>query len=372
VATGLGADQLVAQPKLKAVIIGHTGHGDYGHNHDLIFNGRANIEVVAVADPDDAGRAKAVARVRAPRGYADYREMLNNERPQLVSVALRCTDEHHAMALAALKAGAHVYMEKPITETLAQADELLALAKQMGLKIAVPHQMRLAPNIVLFKQRLQEGLIGDLLEIRSHGKQDRRAGGEDLVVLGVHLFDLMRLFAGNPQWCSARILQDGHEITLKDAHAATESIGPVAGDDIVAQFKFPNGVHGTFVSREKNQTAAGPWGLELIGSKGSARILTQLVPKIYFKKPGAWTGDGNVSEWRLWADDPLTKLHNAEQSANERVVSDWLAAIAENREPVCGGDAATRALEMAMAVFSAGLTRGRVDFPLKNREHPLK
>jgi predicted dehydrogenase len=371
-ATSLGTGTVAAQPKLKAVIIGHTGHGDYGHNHELIFNGRPNIQVMAVADPEEAGRAKAVARAQAPHGYADYREMLDKERPQLVSVALRCTDEHHSMALAALKAGAHVYMEKPITETLAQADELLLVAKQMGLKIAVPHQMRLAPNIVLFKQRLQEGLIGELLEIRSHGKQDRRAGGEDLVVLGVHLFDLMRLFTGNPQWCSASIFQDGHEITLKDAHAATESIGPVAGDDIVAQFTFANGVHGTFVSREKNQAAAGPWGLELIGSKGSARILTQMVPKIYLKKPSPWTGVGNVSEWRLWEDDPITKLANAEHGPNERVVNDWLAAIAENREPVCSGDAATRALEMAMAVFSAGLTGGRVNFPLKNRDHPLK
>jgi predicted dehydrogenase len=361
--------------RLKAVVIGHTGHGDYGHDHDLIFKDRGNIQVVAVADPDEAGRAKAAARVQALRSYADYREMISKEQPQLASVALRCSDVHHAMALAALKTGAHVYIEKPITETLAQADELLAVAKKMGLKIAVPHQMRLAPNIVLLKQRLQEGFIGDLLEIRGHGKQDRRSGGEDMIVLGTHLFDLMRLFTGDPHWCSAKILQKGHEIRLQDSHAATESIGPVVGDDIVAQFAFANGVSGTFVSREKNQSVAGPWGLELIGTKNSVRILTGTVPRIYFKKPGAWTGEGNVSEWRVWEEDPILKFNAAERTlakANERVVNDWLAAISENREPVCSGEAATRALEMAMAIFSAGVTRRRVEFPLKNREHPLR
>jgi hypothetical protein len=54
-----------AGPKLRAALIGHTGRGDYGHSHDTIFNGRENITVVAVADPDEAGRTKAAARTGA-------------------------------------------------------------------------------------------------------------------------------------------------------------------------------------------------------------------------------------------------------------------------------------------------------------------
>ena len=252
-------------PAFRAAIIGHTGHGNYGHEHDLIFTGRENITVVAVADPDAAGRAQAAARSHAHRSYADYRQMLDKEKPDLVCVAPRCTDEHHAMALAALRAGAHLYLEKPITQTLAEADELLALAERAGLKTAVAHQMRLAPNILALKTAIEAGLLGELLEIRSHGKQDHRAGGEDLVVLGVHLFDLMRFFAGDPAWCAARILQAGHEITPEDAHPATENIGPVAGDEIEAGFAFAKGVQATFVSRAKNREPAGPWSLELAG-----------------------------------------------------------------------------------------------------------
>ena len=110
---------------------------------------------------------------------------------------------------------------------MAESDELLALADRASLKIVVAHQMRLAPNILALKTSIEQGLLGELLEIRSHGKQDHRGGGEDLVVLGVHLFDLMRFFAGDPLWCAARILQAGHEITLQDAHPATEDIGGV-------------------------------------------------------------------------------------------------------------------------------------------------
>jgi predicted dehydrogenase len=314
-----------------------------------------------------------MARTKATRAYADYREMLEKERPQLVSVALRSSDEHHTMAMAALRGGAHVYIEKPITQTLIEADELLATAQKSGLKIAVPHQMRLAPNIVLLKQRLPD-IMGEMLEMRACGKQDARAGGEDLVVLGVHLFDLMRLFAGEPRWCAARILQKGHEITRADAHSASEAIGPIVGDDVMAQFEFGNGIQGSFSSRPKNESASGPYGIELIGSKNSVRILAEIVPKIYVKFSSGWTAKGNSSEWKVWEQDPTLGFDSSERSvskANQHVVNDWLDAIARNREPICSGEGATKALEMVMAVFSAGLTRGRVVLPLQQRDHPL-
>jgi predicted dehydrogenase len=300
--------------------------------------------------------------------------MLKREKPQLVSVAPRHTDQHFAMAAAALDAGAHVFLEKPITQTLAEADQLLAAAERSGLKIAVAHQMRLAPNVLLLKRLVDAGLLGDLLEIRACGKQDHRAGGEDLIVLGVHEFDLMRFFAGDPLWCTARVLQGDHEILLSDARPATEAIGPVAGDDIVAQFAFPKGVLASFTSRARIRGMAEPWGLELIGSRGAVRIQPDMTPRVYVQRGGSWTAQGKVSEWRPLEDDPTLHLPASEKTvawANQRLVDDWLAAIGENREPLSSGYAAMRALEMAMAVFAAGLARQRVEFPLRQRHHPL-
>jgi predicted dehydrogenase len=265
-------------------------------------------------------------------------------------------------------------MEKPITQTLGEADELLAVAKQAGLKIAVAHQMRLAPNILWLKQSIGDGLIGELLEVNAHGKQDQRAGGEDLIVLGVHLFDLMRFFAGDPLWCAACALQSGHEIALRDAHAATEDIGPVAGDEIVAQFAFPKGVHATFTSRARNREVAGPWGMELVGTKSRFKIQMDMVPKIYALNRGNWTAGGQRSDWLPLEKDPARDLPESQKSvvrANQRVADDWLDAIARNHDPICSGYAASKALEMAMAVFAAGLSRGRVELPLPNRNHPL-
>jgi predicted dehydrogenase len=355
---------------LKAAIIGHTGAGNYGHGLDVLFAGRTNIEVVALADADAEGRAKAAARTGAYRTYADYREMLAKEKPGLVSVAPRWTNQHHAMALEALRAGAHVFIEKPFTRTLAEADELLSVARKSELQIAVAHQMRLSPSILFLKRRLEGGLIGDLLEIRAHGKQDQRAGGEDLIVLGVHLFDLMRFFVGEPEWCSARILEKGQAATLSNVRAATEDIGPVVGDELAAQFAFPNGVNATFTSRKANQQIAGPWGMELIGSTGAVRILAEICPRIFHRTNHDWRS----TEWLPVEGDPTATWTDRERSvqrANDRVVDDWLEAIKARREPVCSGFAGMKALEMAHAVFAAGISGQRVELPLKNRDHPL-
>src|SRR5438132_4703120 len=163
---------------LKAAVIGHTWQGDYGHGLENIFANRSGIELVALADPDSEGRARTSAKIGAPRQYADYRELLAQERPQLVSVAMRQADQHHAIVLAALRTGTHVYCEKPFTTIPAEADKLLTEANRRNLKIAVAHTMRMSPPIVQLKQAITEGLIGDLVEMRAFGKQDTRAGGE--------------------------------------------------------------------------------------------------------------------------------------------------------------------------------------------------
>ena len=377
----LAADPAPAPPapappaaKFRAAIFGHTGRGDYGHGMDAVFNDRPDVEVVAVADPEPAGRAKAVARTKAPRHYADYRELLAQEKPQLVSLALRHSDQHHALGLAALQAGAHIYSEKPFTTTLAEGDELLALAAQKNLRIAVAHQMRLAPNVVHLQQAIAAGLLGDLVEIRAHGKQDARAGGEDMIVLGSHLFDLLRLFAGDPVSCSARVLQGGRDITAADAREVRDRVGLIAGDEVLAQFAFANGVHASFTSRAKLREHVGHWGLEIIGTKGVARLNANIPPHIFILKTTGWKTDGRADEWRPLESDPSLTLPAATQgftAANARVVDDLLQSIRDRREPACSGHNALRAIEMVHAVYHAALTARRVPLPLTLRTHPL-
>lgn len=363
-----------AGPRWTAAIFGHTGRGNFGHGMDVVFEHRPDVQVLAVSDPDPAGRAKAQARARAARSYAEFRALLERERPQLVSVGPRHTDQHHAMVSAALEHGAHVYCEKPFTTTLAEADDLVARARAADRRIAVAHQGRLSPDTLALKRRIDDGALGELLEIRVHGKQDRRAGGEDMVVLGTHQFDLVRYFLGaDPAWCTARILQGGREVTRADARPAGEKIGPVIGDEIEAMFAFPRGVNVHFTSRARNAPVAGAWGMELIGTRARARLLSgprtvvALAPAAtpHLKSAPAWEP---LSDPASHADPPGVPDTTL---PNRWVVDDWLAAIEARREPACSGHAARQALEMIHGVFAAGLSRGRVAFPLEQRTHPL-
>ena len=78
----------------RVAIVGHTGRSNYGHFLDRAFVGVEGARIIAVADPDETGRGAAVARTGAPTGYADYREMLERERPDITVFASREIGDH--------------------------------------------------------------------------------------------------------------------------------------------------------------------------------------------------------------------------------------------------------------------------------------
>jgi predicted dehydrogenase len=374
-ATGLAAASIAvssraAEPTAyKAAVIGHTGAGDYGHGLDLIFNDLPNVRLVALADKNNSGRDKAKTKIGAERTYAEYREMLAKEKPNLVSVAPRWTEEHFEMVKAALDAGAHVFSEKPFTTTLRESDELLALAQKKNLRIVVAHQMRMAPSVVALREQVASGLIGELQQMRAFGKQDARAGGEDMLVLGTHLFDLMRLFAGDARRCSATVWSKGQLAQRSDKRKATEGIGYILGDAIEAQFEFDKGVACAFTSRAKLRDFTAHWRLELIGTKGAAMILADIEPRVLILKPGKFAPEGRNDQWTPLDFKPEGQTGTA--AANRRLALDWLKAIEDRRDPECSAANAAKAVEMVMAVYESHLTSRRVTLPLPNREHPL-
>jgi predicted dehydrogenase len=333
---------------------------------------------VAVADPNEAGRAKAKAACGASKDYADFREMLGKEKPDLVAIGPRWATEHHAMAMAALEAGAHLYLEKPFTVTLAEADDILRLAKEKQRRVAVAHVARCAPTVLRLEKALREGLIGDVLEIHTVGKMGSRAGGQDMMVLGLHVFDLARLFAGEVQWCEARIRHQGRLPTIADAkESPSDKVGPVAGDDIFAHFAMDSGVNLTFRSRAGLEKAAGPFGMEIIGSRGIVRLNSGAEPTLSILTNPNRAATTRTENWKDWTGgiDPAAEATvdglTGYDAAHRRVVNDWLRAIDEKREASGSGERAMKAIEMAHGVFLAGLEGTRVEFPLVKRTHPL-
>src|SRR5947208_1671090 len=94
----------------RVAVIGRTGKGDYGHGLDVVWKALDNVEIVAVADDDEKGRAAAADRLGVKKTYADYRDLLDKEQPQIVSVAPRWLDAHRDMVVSCAKAGASILL----------------------------------------------------------------------------------------------------------------------------------------------------------------------------------------------------------------------------------------------------------------------
>ncbi len=361
--------------KYRVAVIGRTGRGNYGHGLDVVWNDIDQAEVVAVADQDSKGRAAAAKRLKAPRAYADYRKMLEKERPQIVSVAPRWLDCHHEMVLACAEFGCHVFLEKPMCQTLEQADEMVAALEKRNLKLAIAHQTRYSPALQHVQQVIADGKLGDILELRGRGKEDRRGGGEDLMVLGTHIMDLMRFFAGDAQWCLAEVRDGRKSVTKNEVRDGAEGIGPLAGDEIHAMYRFGGTTMGYFSTQRVRHGASKRFGLQVLGTKGILTMTTGALPEIWFVEDPSWQPGCSKARWKQISsagiDKPETLSDSNHRFGNRLIALDLLHAIETNTQPKGSVYDGRAALEMILAVYESHRLNAPVEFPLKNRSHPL-
>lgn len=363
----------------RAAIIGHTGQGNYGHGLEMVYGQMPEVEVVAVADPDPEGLAAAGERTGAARGYADYREMLEKEDVELVNVCPRVVTPHAEMAIAAAEAGARgIFCEKPVAASLAEADAILETCERYNVKVAVAHR-RANPYEQHAKRLVDAGEIGQLQVLRGRGKWDQRAGAEDLAVLGPHIMDSMRYFAGaDVAWAHAHITQDGLEVTLDDVHEGSEGIGLIAGNSLAAYYVFANGITAHFESRPGDTTAKvnSRWfGFEVHGTEGVIALRNSPNGEMYMHRHGMFIPDGRV-QWERVLIEEWEAIPEAERThhSNVLIARELIQAIEEDRDVVeaSSGRDARAALEMIMAVHESHRMQGRVQFPLVNRENPYE
>ena len=373
-ASGAAALPLRATTGYRVGVIGHTGRGNYGHGIGDVWPAFPQTRVVAVADPDDEGRAKAKERTGAAAAYADFRELLDKEKPDIVSICPRHTDQRLDMVTAAARAGCHMYLEKPFAGTLTEADRMVDAIREAGVKVQLAHQMRRSPFTLKALQMIEAGEIGEIHEVRGRGKEDFRAGGEDLVVLGSHIFDMMRAILGDPEWVFAHITSEGEELGYDHLRKPNEPIGPVAGRQMAAMFSFGKGRHGFFATKKSSLTHPWRFGTHVYGSKG--RIF--LPNEIYSEKSEgfvlhtpAWLS-GRGREWEPIKPDHRTFGSERYLTANALMVEDLLDAIEGDREPACSERAGRWTVEITQGMYASQLDRAVKDFPLKDREHPLE
>lgn len=359
----------------RVAIIGSTGRGDYGHGIDTVWKEVPQAEVVALADDNEKGRAAAAQRTGAKVVYADYREMLEKEKPEIVAVGPRWIDRHHEMVMAAVERGCHVYMEKPFCRTLEEADRIVTQCEMTHAKVAIAHQTRYCPIVPVVQKMIADGLLGTVLEIRARGKEDSRGGAEDLWVLGSHMMNLMKTFAGDASSCYATVTSKGKPVTKADVVDGREGLGPLAGDGVNATYTFASGITGFFGSHRAQAANPSRFGLQIFGSKGIVEYLSGYLPAVHFLADGSWSPGRTGAKWvrvsSAGPGQPEPLKGGGLHDGNVAAVRDLLDAIEKNRQPLCNAYEGRATVEMIMAIFESQRQGRPVSLPLQVRTHPL-
>lgn len=158
-----GVDLVNRKPKR----VGLIGAGWYGKSDLWRLVQVAPVEIVSICDPDKrmlAGALKIASERqksgKTPRGYADYREMLKEKDLDIVLVG--SPDHWHALhGIAAIEAGADVYLQKPVSADVMEGEALLAAARKHGRVVQIGTQRKSTPHLIdVKKQVIDAGLLG--------------------------------------------------------------------------------------------------------------------------------------------------------------------------------------------------------------------
>lgn len=237
------------------------------HSHVGSLSNMSDVELAAVCDinPEALERFSAAWSERWPetRLYADYREMLDSENLDILTVAT--SDNRHAQividgARSGLKG---IFCEKPIATTLEDADAMIAACESNGVKMSVNHSRRWWPLLHKVRHTVRSGIIGTPAVITAV------LGGPRAMMFrnGTHYIDAICFFAESEPRKASAILEDGFDHW--DRYRGDGGKLPENEPGMTGTILFENGVTGLFRSL-KGTVPLGT--LEITGPKGVIRL----------------------------------------------------------------------------------------------------
>lgn len=340
------------------------GCGRISPNH--IAAAKANgLKIVALCDIIKENARDKQMKFELPENvpiYTDYKEMLKKETPELVAIATE-SGKHAYIALECIKAGCNLIIEKPIALSIEDADEIIARAKEKGVKVCACHQNRFNKSIQKIRDAVEKKRFGKMFYGTAHIRWNRgyeyysrakwrgtwEQDGGALMNQCIHNIDLLR-------WMMGDEISEVIGITDRMNHDYIE-----AEDFGIALIHFTNGSYGII----EGTTNIYPQNLEetlyLFGEKGTVKAGGNSV--------------NVIEEWRFSdmldnAEDVKTKFHenppNVYGFGHTPLYADVIDAINNNREPYIDANAGRRALELVLAIYKSASEGIAVKLPLKS------
>lgn len=340
------------------------GCGRISSNH-IVAAQNNKLEIVALCDiePSCAMDKKLKFRLgETVRQYTDYRQMIENEKPELVAI---CTEsgKHADIALYCIAQGCSCIIEKPIALSIADADAIIAASKKYNVKVCACHQNRFNRSIQKIHEAVEMNRFGRMFYGTAHIRWARdyeyynrakwrgtwEQDGGALMNQCIHDIDLLR-------WLMGGEIDEVVGITdrLKHDYIETEDLG-------IALIKFKNGSYGII----EGTTDIYPNNLEetlyLFGEKGTVKAGGEAV--------------NLIEEWRFsdYLDEPDVIIKefsdlppNVYGFGHTKIYANVVDAIMNDRQPLVDAYAGKMALELVLAIYKSAAEGKAVKLPLQN------
>jgi UDP-N-acetyl-2-amino-2-deoxyglucuronate dehydrogenase len=336
-----------------------VGCGKVASLHAQAFATLNESEFVAVCDADLSRTSRFVSQFSVS-AWRDAASMVRAEKVQVVSI---CTPHplHAAAAIAAMEAGAHVLVEKPLAATLADCDRMLAAAKSSGVKLGVVSQRRFMAPVARMKAAIDAGKIGrpvlgtvEMLSWRDEayyrsdpwrGKWETEGGGV-LINQAPHHLDIL-------QWLMGPVCEvTGRWGNLNHPYVEVE-------DTAVAILRFRSGGLAT-VTVSLSQQPGLHTKIHIHGSNGaSVGAETDTGATFIAGISGAPAAPFND----LWTIPGEELPHSVQQGEPHTLqIHNFLQALREGREPSVNGEEGRKVVQIIAAIYESNRTGASVQF----------
>jgi predicted dehydrogenase len=311
-----------------------------GRNHARVFATLPEVSLIALADINEE-TVQQTARTYRATAYTDYRQMLEREKLDVVSIGVP-TREHKEVTLDVVAHSAHVFVEKPLAISVAECQAMIDAAQRARVCLGVGHIERFNPAILELKRRLDSGQLGRVFQIRSRrvGPFPSRVMDVGVVFdLATHELNIMEYLIGSP-------IQTLYAETEQEIHANHEDL-------LSGLLKFANGAVGVLDINWLTPTKIRE--LSILGERGMFHV-NYLTQELYFYEnnyANGWEGmvalmgvsEGRITRYEVRKREPL--VEELEQ---------FIRAITNGEEHLIGGQEGMRAVYLAEKLVQSGLT----------------
>lgn len=325
-----------------------------------------NLNIVAVSDIQKENMVELLKQFelidKDVQQYLDYREMLKNEKPDLVAIATE-SGLHAEIALYCIKHNVHCIIEKPIAMNMKDARSICKEAKKHDVVVCANHQNRFNKSIQKIHEAVKNDKFGKILHAAAHVRWNRgkdyydqakwrgtwENDGGCLMNQCIHNADLLRWLMGD-------------EIDEVMAYTDNLNHNYIEAEDLgLAIIKFKNGSYGLFEGTVNVYPKNLEETLYIFGSKGTVKAGGKSV--------------NLIEEWNFAdrsEDENIVKIENSEKPqsvygfGHNPLYTDVIKAINNHTQPLVNAEAGTRALELVLAIYKSAATGKPVSLPLDN------